>query len=96
MIEKALTAFIYEDIELAMSLIPMENEMDAIYDQIFRELLSYMMQDAKNIPQATELLLVAGHLERLGDHATNLGELVIYVAQGKRVDFNELARKERN
>ena len=96
MIEKALTAFIYEDIELAMSLIPMENEMDAIYDQIFRELLSYMMQDAKNIPQATDLLLVAGHLERLGDHATNLGEMVIYVAQGKRVDFNELARKERN
>ena len=69
--------------------------MDAIYDQIFRELLSYMMQDAKNIPQATDLLLVAGHLERLGDHATNLGEMVIYVAQGKRIDFNELARKER-
>ncbi len=95
MIEKALTAFIYEDIELAMSLIPMENEMDAIYDQIFRELKSYMMQDAKNIPQATDLLLVAGHLERIGDHATNLGEMVIYVTQGKRIDFNELARKER-
>lgn len=94
MIEKALTAFIEEDTSLAMSLISMEKEMDAIYDQIFRELLSYMMQDAKNIPQATDLLLVAGHLERLGDHATNVAEMVFYIKEGKRIDFNELARKE--
>lgn len=95
MMEKALTAFIDEDKELAMSLMPMENEMDAIYDQVFRELLSYMMQDAKNIPQATDLLLVAGHLERLGDHATNIAEMVIYITEGKRIDLNDLARKER-
>lgn len=94
MIEKALTAFIDEDTPLAMSLIPMENEMDAIYNQVFRELLSYMMQDAKNIPQATDLLLVAGHLERLGDHATNLAEMVVYITEGKRINLNELARKE--
>lgn len=94
MIRIALDAFIYENIDKAMSLIPMEEQMDALYDQIFRELLSYMMQDPKTIAQATELLLVAGHLERIGDHATNIGEMVVYIVEGRRVDFNELARKK--
>lgn len=93
MIRIALDGFIYENIDKAMSLIPMEEQMDALYDQIFRELLSYMMQDPKTIAQATELLLVAGHLERIGDHATNIGEMVVYIVEGRRVDFNELARK---
>lgn len=93
MVEKALTAFIERDIDLAMSLVSMERQMDALYDQIFRELLLYMMQDAKNIPQSTDLLLVAGHLERIGDHATNLAEMVIYVEEGRRIDLNEIARK---
>ncbi|MBO8158598.1 phosphate signaling complex protein PhoU [Thermosyntropha sp.] len=96
MIKKALDAFIYENVGTAMSLIPMEEEMDALYEQIFRELLSYMMQDPRTITQATELLLVAGHLERIGDHATNLAEMVIYIAEGRRIDFNELARKNRD
>ncbi|SHG48468.1 phosphate transport system protein [Thermosyntropha lipolytica DSM 11003] len=94
MISIALDAFIYENMDKAMSLIPMEEQMDALYEQIFRELLSYMMQDPRTIAQATELLLVAGHLERIGDHATNIGEMVIYVVEGRRVDFNELARKK--
>jgi len=92
MVENALNAIITCDIDLAMSLVPMENELDALYDQIFRELLSYMMQDPKNISQATALLLVAGHLERIGDHATNLAEMVIYIVEGKRVDLNKIAR----
>lgn len=90
----ALQAFINGDVSLAMTLVDMEKEMDALYDQIFRELLSYMMQDARNIPQATAFLLVAGHLERIGDHATNLGEMVIYVVEGRRVDINVLARTQ--
>jgi len=92
MAENALNALIDENIDLAMSLIPMEKEIDALYDQIFRELLSYMMQDQKNISQATSLFLVAGDLERIGDHATNLGEMVIYLVEGKRVDLNKMAR----
>lgn len=95
MVETALNAFINEDIDLAMTLVPMEEEIDGLYDQIFRELLSYMMQDAKNIPQATALLLVAGHIERIGDHATNLGEMVVYLVQGTRIDLNRIARKAR-
>ncbi|HWP95743.1 MAG TPA: phosphate signaling complex protein PhoU [Syntrophomonadaceae bacterium] len=92
MVETAMKALIDEDIEMAMTLLPMECEMDGLYNQIFRELLSYMMQDAKNIPQATRLLLVAGCLERIGDHATNLGEMVIYVVDGRRIDINRQAR----
>lgn len=96
MVEKAIKALIEEDGDLALSLVAMEREMDRLYDQIFRELLSYMMQDAKNIPQATSLLLVAGHLERIGDHATNLGEMILYLVDGKRVDLNKIARDQIN
>lgn len=95
MVETALNSLIKEDTELAMSIIPLENEMDGLYNQIFRELLSYMMQDAKTIPQATRLLLVAGNLERIGDHATNLAEMVVYMVEGKRIDINRVARKQR-
>jgi phosphate transport system protein len=94
MIETALKAFIDQDVSLAMSLIPMETEMDALYNQVFSELLVYMMKDQGNITQSTALLLIAVHLERFGDHATNLAEMVIYVVEGRRVDLNELARKE--
>lgn len=93
MIEISLKAFIDQNVDLAMSLITMEQEMDALYDQVFRELLSYMMQDQRNIAQSTSLLIIAVHLERIGDHATNVGEMVIYVVEGKRLDLNELARK---
>lgn len=94
MIENALVAFIEADVNIVNNLVAMEVEMDYLYDQIFRELLSYMLEDQKNIPQATALLLVAGHLERIGDHATNLGEMVIYTVQGVRVDLNKIAREQ--
>lgn len=95
MIEKALKAFINKDTDLAMTLLPLEEEIDAFYDQIFRELLSYMMQDPRNISQATALLLVAGHIERIGDHATNLAEMVVYLVDGRRIDLNRIARSQR-
>lgn len=94
MVELAMNALIKEDTSLAMSIIPLEQEMDGLYNQIFRELLSYMMQDAKTIPQATRLLLVAGSLERVGDHATNMAEMVVYMAEGKRIDINRAARSQ--
>jgi len=93
MVVIALKAFVDGDTAMAMSLVAMEKQVDALYDEVFRELLSYMMRDQGNIPQATSLLLVAGHLERIADHATNLGEMVIYIVEGKRVDINVLARE---
>ncbi len=94
MVELAINALINEYTSLAMSIIPLEQEMDALYNQVFRELLSYMMQDPKTIPQATRLLLVAGNLERVGDHATNLAEMVVYMVEGKRIDINRAARSQ--
>jgi phosphate transport system protein len=93
MLEESLQALITEDVEMAMAIVPMEQEIDHLYQQIFRELLSYMMQDPKTIPQAASLLLVAGHLERIGDHATNIAEMVIYVVEGRRIDINRIARQ---
>lgn len=93
MVGIALKAFISGDVDLAMSLIEMERQSDDLYQQVYRDLLTYMMQDTQNIPQATDLLLVAGHLERIADHATNLAEMVIYNVEGRRVDINVLARK---
>jgi len=92
MVSIAMKAFIEEDVNLAMTLVPMEKEVDRLYTLVFNELLSYMMRDQGNIPQATSLLLVAGHLERIADHATNLAEMVIYTVEGRRVDLNVLAR----
>lgn len=95
MIQKAIKAFTDINTNLAMELISLENEMDGLYNQVFSELLLYMMQDTKNIPQATDLLLAAGHLERIGDHATNFGEMVIYAINGERLDLNKMARSQR-
>jgi phosphate transport system protein len=94
MVVIALKAFVDGDTSLAMSLVAMEKQVDNLYDEVFKELLSYMMHDQNNIPQATSLLLVAGHLERIADHATNLGEMVIYIVEGKRVDINVIARTQ--
>jgi phosphate transport system protein len=92
MVVTAMKAFIDGDVDLAMSLVAMEKQVEALYNEVFRELLSYMMRDQGNIPQATSLLLAAGHLERIADHATNVGEMVIYMVEGRRVDINVLAR----
>ncbi|MGS0764795.1 phosphate signaling complex protein PhoU [Syntrophomonas curvata] len=93
MLEKALKAFTAEDYDLAMTLVPLEKELDGLYEQVFNELLIYMMRDQKNIPQATALLLIAGHLERIGDHTTNIAEMVVYVVEGRRIDLNRISRE---
>jgi len=92
MVKIAMQAFIEEDVNLAMSLVDMEKQVDGLYDAVFKELLSYMMRDQGYIPQATSLLLIAGHLERIADHATNLSEMVIYIVEGRRIDINVMAR----
>lgn len=88
MTKQALDAYVEGDEETARSLFPLEKEMDSLWDQVFRELLLIMMQDPKTVAQATYLLLVARHLERIGDHATNIGELVIYEVSGDRIRLN--------
>ena len=90
-----VSAMLEEDPAMCWTLVEDEQVMDALYDQIFRELLAYMMADPKTINQATSLLLAAGHLERIGDHITNVGEMIIFAISGERVDINRMAREQR-
>ena len=64
--------------------------VDAFYSQIFRELLTYMMEDPRNIYRATRIQSIAKYLERIGDHATNLAEMVVFMVKGK--DIRHLGR----
>jgi phosphate transport system protein len=87
MTRSALDSFMHTDIELAHKTIARDDEVDQMYQQIFRELLTYMLEDPKNISRATFLLWVAHNLERIGDRATNLCERTIFVATGLMGDL---------
>jgi phosphate transport system protein len=83
MIHGALDAAIAHDVKAAEKVAARDDEIDALYQQIFRELLTYMLEDPRNISRATYLLWVAHNLERIGDRATNICERVIFMATGK-------------
>jgi phosphate transport system protein len=85
MLKASLDAFVNGDDALALETIHRDDEVDQLKDQVFRELLTYMMADPSTIPRAMELILVSRHLERIGDHATNICEDVIFMVKGKDV-----------
>jgi len=85
MVRESLDALVRRDIDLAMDVLREEEKVDAFRDQIFRELLTYMMADPATIPRAMALILISRNLERVGDHATNIAEEVIYLVQGRDV-----------
>lgn len=89
MTRAGLDSFIRADEMLARQVIARDDEVDQMYQQIFRELLTYMLEDPKNISRATFLLWVAHNLERIGDRATNLCERTVFVATGKLGDLAE-------
>jgi phosphate transport system protein len=82
MVKESLDAFVQQDVERARAVCRQDDEVDRYDDQIFRELLTYMMEDPKAITRSVNLILVSRHLERIADHATNIAEDVIYLAQG--------------
>lgn len=88
MVRDGLTAFIRGDVALAETLAASDDDVDGLYGQIFRELLVLMISTPTSVEQATQLMFVAQHLERIGDHATNIGEWVIYMVDGVRRDLN--------
>ena len=92
MVRKSLDAFVRRDTDLARSVIEADDEVDTLRDQVFRELLTYMMGDPSTIPRALNLILVSRHLERIADHATNIAEDVIYMVRGE--DVRERGDKE--
>jgi phosphate transport system protein len=85
MLRDALDAFINGNAELAYSTIQKDDIVDQLKDQVFRELLTYMMADPATISRALSLILVSRHVERIADHATNICEDVIFMVKGKDV-----------
>jgi len=92
MVRQSLEAFVARNADLAVNIIEADDEVDRLRDQIFRELLTYMMGDQSTIPRALDLLLISRHLERMGDHATNIAEDVVYMVRGE--DIRERGDKE--
>ena len=88
MLRDSVRSFVTQDSALAEQVSARDNKVDEIYSQLFRELLTYMMETPRNITQASSLLFVAKQLERAGDHTTNICEAVIFVTTGKHVDLN--------
>jgi phosphate transport system protein len=83
MINNGLKAFIENDSKEAIKVISMDEVVDNLYDQVFRELLTYMMMDPKTITRATRLIWAAHNIERAADRATNICERVVYTVTGK-------------
>src|SRR6266513_1950518 len=93
MVRNALNAVVRRDVELAQTVLATDDRVDNYRDQIFRELLTYMMGDSSVVFPAFELILVAKNLERIGDHATNIAEDVIYLVQGQDIRHPTVDRR---
>jgi phosphate transport system protein len=85
MLRDALDAFVRRDTVLAQAVLNEDDSLDALKTQVFRELLTYMLQDPSTIEPSLDLILISRHLERIGDHATNVAEDVIFMVSAKDV-----------
>lgn len=89
MVHDVLTAFAARDAVAATEIIERDAKVDAFYDSIFRNLVSYMVENPATISSAAQLLFVARNIERIGDHATNVAEMVHYAATGNYLPERE-------
>jgi phosphate transport system protein len=85
MLRDALDAYVRRDTTLAQAVLDQDDTLDALKTQVFRELLTYMLNDAQTIEPALDLILISRHLERIGDHATNVAEDVIFMVSARDV-----------
>jgi len=85
MVKESLDAFVARDTELARKVCAEDAEVDALKEQIFRELLTFMMEDPRTVSRAIRVILISRFMERVADHATNIAEMVIYLVEGKMV-----------
>ena len=83
MVWEALDAFVKADSKLARKVLEEDDLVDEMTEQVFRELLSFMMEDPKTISRAIRLSFISKYIERIADHATNVAELVVYLVEGK-------------
>jgi len=88
MLHVSLRAYVDRDISLCETLANKDDEVDSLYSCVFQEIIELMGTNLSSNRQLTHLLMVARHLERVGDHATNIGEWVIFMINGQRIDLN--------
>ncbi|MCL4459674.1 MAG: phosphate signaling complex protein PhoU [Chloroflexi bacterium] len=88
MLRRSLDAFLNRDVEAAKQISSEDDEVDALYNQVYRELLTYMLQDPRTISRATHLLWVAHNLERIADRVTNICERVVFTVTGRMEEMN--------
>jgi phosphate transport system protein len=84
-LKNVLDAYARRDVNAAMTVWKCDDEIDEIYNSLFRELLTYMMEDPKKISPSTHLLFIAKNFERIGDHATNIAETISYIVTGSKM-----------
>ena len=89
MLRDALDAFVRRDMPLAEAVLAADDTLDALKSQIFRELLTYMLQAPETIEPSLDLILISRHLERIGDHATNVAEDVIFILSARDVRHHQ-------
>lgn len=94
MVKDSLDAFMRNDTTLATEVIERDDEVDGLNYQIYRELLSYMAEDAATIARATRILFVSKYLERIADHATNIAEMVVYMVKGRTIRHMDKKQKQ--
>jgi phosphate transport system protein len=85
MLRESLDSFVREDVDLALAVCREDDVIDDLNSQLFRELLSYMVEDPQTTRRAIRLLFIAKYLERIGDHATNIAEMVVFMVRGKSI-----------
>ena len=85
MLRDALDAYVRRDVALAQAVLDADDALDALKTQVFRELLTYMLQNPSTIEPSLDLILISRHLERIGDHATNIAEDVIFMVSARDV-----------
>ena len=93
MVHDVLTAFVERDADAALRVMERDNAVDDFYDSIFRTLLTHMMEDPQSIGQSAHLLFIAKNIERAGDHATNIAEMVYYAATGQHMTEAQTGKK---
>ena len=90
MLRDALDAYVRQDVDLAESVLRQDDALDALKTLVFRDLLDHMLKDAATIEPALDLILISRHLERIGDHATNVAEDVIFIVSARDVRHHPL------
>jgi phosphate transport system protein len=94
-VRQALDAFVRHDAQLARETIARDDEVDALTEQSFRELLTYMLEDPRNISRAIRLTFIGKYFERIADGATNICEMVVYLVEGKVIKHGGIPQHER-